>query len=123
MRRLLLVVLAVASLAGCAHRRMLANDRAATRGTSMASEDDKDAARQAFVGCMRTHVPALDDGTSDAATISAAVSATCPDEWNAYSDMIHQGRPPSRYAAIEKDAEDERKEMALTLVLEMRRKR
>lgn len=118
MRKTILVTIALAALVGCAHRR---SENAGW--AEPASDNDKTAARTAFITCMRVRVPKLDDGISDASTIAAAVRVSCPDEWNLYAALLHQGRSAALYDAIEKGAEDGQRELALVVVLETREKR
>lgn len=87
------------------------------------SEDEKTAAIQAYVACMRAAANQLDDGISDAASIGLAVRGQCASAelrelqaWTA--GMTYAGRESFRIKADAKRLQD-----ATAVVLQERQKR
>lgn len=87
----------------------------------VATQEQQDSARRAYISCLRMRVAELDDGVSDAASVALAASGVCGPEYQRAIDAAGSDLNPAARRIFEARMEDKRVSLATATVLQMRR--
>lgn len=85
------------------------------------SENLDRTAERAWMACLIKNARDLDDGVSDAKTIASAVAPLCADLWRLVRRDLVAAQPKSEQWAMLKATEATGEEMALSVVLKVRK--